>query len=48
MIEDVRRSRLQREIDRIFDDFLEWVENTMTTEDQAYTQVVASLTEGRQ
>jgi hypothetical protein len=32
----------------IFDDFFEEVKNTMTIVGQAYTQVVASLTEGRQ
>jgi hypothetical protein len=39
-----QKQKRQREIDRIFDDFFEWVENTMTTEDQAYIQVVAVLT----
>jgi acetyl-CoA carboxylase alpha subunit len=39
-----QKQKRQREIDRIFDDFFEWVENTMTTEDQAYVQVVAVCT----
>jgi hypothetical protein len=39
-----QKQKRQREIDRIFEDFFEWVENTMTTEDQAYIQVVAVLT----
>lgn len=39
-----QKQKRQREIDRIFDDFFEWVENTMTTEDQAYIQVVAVCT----
>ena len=43
IVHDKKKKR-QREIDRIFDDFLEWVENTMTTENQAYIQVVAVLT----
>ncbi|MEX2530806.1 MAG: DEAD/DEAH box helicase [Gemmatimonadota bacterium] len=33
----------RREIDRIFDDYLEWVQDTMTTEDRPYLQVVAAL-----
>ena len=43
IVHDKKKKR-QRAIDRIFDDFLEWVENTMTTEDQAYIQVVAVCT----
>lgn len=39
-----KKAERQREIDRIFDDFFEWVENTMTTEDKAYIQVVAVCT----
>jgi ERCC4-related helicase len=42
------KKKKQREIDRIFDDFYDWVENTMTTEEQAYIQVVAVLTGTRE
>jgi len=42
-----QKQKKKREIDRIFDDFYEWVENTMTTEKQAYIQVVAALTGAR-
>lgn len=38
-----RKNKERREIDRIFDDFIEWVEDTMTTEDKPYIQVVAVL-----
>jgi ERCC4-related helicase len=39
-----KKQKRQREIDRTFDDFFDWVENTMTTEEQAYIQVVAVYT----
>jgi hypothetical protein len=38
-----RKERERREIDRIFDEYLEWVEDTMTTEDNPYIQVIAVL-----
>jgi superfamily II DNA or RNA helicase len=38
-----RRDREQRGIDNLFDDYLKWVEDTMTTEDRAYVQVIAVL-----
>jgi len=38
------KEKEKREIDRIFDEYLDWVEETMTTEDQAYIRVVATLT----
>jgi len=38
------KQRKLREIDRVFKDFLDWVENSMTIEKQAYIQVVAVLT----
>jgi hypothetical protein len=34
----------RREIERIFDDFFEWAEDTMTIEEEAYIQVIAVLT----
>jgi len=39
-----RKDKQRRDIDRIFDEYLEWVEDTMTTEDTPYLQVVAVLT----
>ena len=38
-----RRQKRQREIDHEFSEFLTWIEDTMTTEDQPYLQVVAAL-----
>ncbi|MDZ7697622.1 MAG: DEAD/DEAH box helicase [Deltaproteobacteria bacterium] len=37
------RDRERRRIDRLFDDYLDWVEDTMTTEDNPYIQVIAVL-----
>ncbi|NQU65259.1 MAG: ATP-dependent helicase, partial [SAR324 cluster bacterium] len=34
----------KREIDKIFDEYLQWVEDTMTTENQPYIQIIAVLT----
>ncbi len=39
-----RKERERREIDRKFDEFMEWVEDTMTTEDNPFIQVIAVLT----
>ncbi|MDM8549548.1 DEAD/DEAH box helicase [Desulfobacterales bacterium HSG2] len=39
-----RRKNARMEIDQVFDEYLEWVEETMTTEDDPYIQVVAVLT----
>jgi hypothetical protein len=38
-----RKEKERREINRIFDDYLDWIEETMTTEDNPYIQVVAVL-----
>lgn len=38
-----RKDQEKRRIDKLFDDYLEWVEETMTTEEQAYIQVAAVL-----
>lgn len=38
-----RKEKERREIDRVFDEFIEWVEETMTTEEKPYIQVVAVL-----
>ncbi len=32
-----------REIEKVFDEYIDWVEDTMTTEDQPYLKVVALL-----
>jgi len=37
-------SIVEPEIERIFDDFFEWAEDTMTIEEEAYIQVIAVLT----
>jgi hypothetical protein len=39
-----KKQNERRKIERIFDDFFEWAENTMTIEEEAYIQVVAVLT----
>ena len=38
-----RRDRELREIDRLFDDYLDWVQETMTTENRPWIQVAAVL-----
>jgi superfamily II DNA or RNA helicase len=38
-----RKQAEKRRIDKTFDDFIEWVEDTMTTEDNPFLQVVAVL-----
>jgi superfamily II DNA or RNA helicase len=38
-----RKEEERRRIDRLFTDYLEWIEDTMTTEDNPYIQVVAVL-----
>jgi hypothetical protein len=42
-ISQQRREREKRSIDTLFDDYLQWIEDTLTTEDRAYVQVVAVL-----
>jgi len=37
------KEKKRREIDRIFDEYLQWVEDTMSTEDNPYIQVIAVL-----
>ena len=39
-----RQERGQRDIDTIFDEYLEWVQDTMTTEPQPYIKVVCVMT----
>ena len=41
-----RQERGQRNIDTIFDEYLEWVQDTMTTEPQPYIKVVCVMTGG--
>jgi len=38
-----QKEKRKRQIDQIFDEFIEWVEDTMTTENNPYIQVVAAL-----
>jgi hypothetical protein len=38
-----KKEQDQREIDKKFDDFIDWVEDTMTTEDNPFIQVIALL-----
>ena len=38
-----KKEQHRREIDRKFDEFMEWVEDTMTTEDNPFFQVIAVL-----
>ena len=38
-----RKEQKRRHIDKIFDAYLEWIEDTMTTEDNPYIQVISVL-----
>ena len=38
-----KKEQHRREIDRKFDEFIEWVEDTMTTENNPFIQVVSVL-----
>ena len=38
-----RQQRERREVDQLFDKYLDWVQDTMTTEDNPYIQVIAVL-----
>lgn len=45
-IETVKRSRFERrsqQIGRVFDDYREWVRDTLTTEPQPWIQVLAAV-----
>ncbi|PVZ64548.1 helicase [Pelagibaculum spongiae] len=39
-----RKEQRQREIEQVFDEYQQWIQDTMTTEDQPYIQLVAVLT----
>lgn len=41
---DSQRANRQSEIDRLFDDYWEWLENTQIIEKQPYLQVAAVFT----
>ena len=43
-VKRARQERGQRGIDTIFDEYLEWVQDTMTTEPQPYIKVVCVMT----
>jgi len=38
-----RKDQKRRSIDKIFDEYLNWIEDTMTTEDKPYIQVISVL-----
>ena len=40
---NARRSRYEREIEKIFSQYLKWIEDTMTTEKHAWLQVLSVL-----
>lgn len=44
-----RKAQQTQDINKIFDDYIEWIEDTMTTENQPYMQVIAVIvnTQGR-
>jgi len=39
-----RHDQARREIERVFDEYMQWIEDVMTTEERPYIQVVAVLT----
>ena len=38
-----KKDKYKREIDRIFDEYIDWIEDTMTTEENSYIKVAAVL-----
>jgi hypothetical protein len=42
------KKKEKRKIEKVFDDFFSWMENTMTIEERAYIQVVAVCTGSEQ
>ena len=42
-IVQARRDKALREIDVVFDDYVKWIEETMTSEDNPYIQIIAVL-----
>jgi len=42
-VKNSRKSREEREINKVFSQYLDWIEETMTTEKYAWVQVVAVL-----
>ena len=43
-IAEGEKRQKKRKMEQVFEDFFEWMENTMTIEDRAYIQVIAVLT----
>ena len=43
IIEDKKHKEQQR-IEKLFDDYIQWIEDTMTTEKEPYIQVIAVFT----
>ena len=46
VLKDHRRVERRQEIDRIFNDYERWIENTLTTEREPYLRVIAAITGG--
>ena len=42
-VKESRKAQRTQEIDRVFDQYIKWVEDTMTTEQHPYMQVVSVL-----
>ena len=38
-----KKDQARREIDRTFDEFINWVQETMSTEKNSYIQIIAVL-----
>ena len=43
-VKQSRKEQRQREIEHNFDSYIEWIEDTMTTEKEPYIQVIAVIT----
>ena len=38
-----REERARRDIDEVFDDYLEWIQDSMTTEETSWLKVVCAM-----
>ncbi|HCK6317197.1 TPA: hypothetical protein N0T69_004824, partial [Salmonella enterica] len=43
-VKQSRKEQRQREIEHNFDSYIQWIEDTMTTEKEPYIQVIAVIT----
>ena len=43
-IKQARKAQQMQDINTVFDDYMEWIQDTMTTENQPYMQVIAVIT----